>query len=138
VNVSDLREILQYVPRFRGRTFVIAVDGKVAASTNFANILLDLAVLRSLSIRTVVVHGASWQIEELARRLFKTSSNIRNVRTFFSTHRGKFEANAPVRVVADRAGHHLAGEIGVGQSPSGQLLHDLAIIGSSLLKRLVK
>jgi amino-acid N-acetyltransferase len=46
---------------------VIAVDGEVAASKNFANILLDLAVLRSLSIRTVVVHGASWQIEELAR-----------------------------------------------------------------------
>lgn len=67
MNVSDLREILQYVPRFRGRTFVIAVDGEVAASKNFANVLLDLAVLRSLSIRTVVVHGASWQIEELAR-----------------------------------------------------------------------
>ncbi len=67
MNVSDLREILQYVPRFRGRTFVIAVDGAVAASKNFSNILLDLAVLRSLSIRTVVVHGASWQIEELAR-----------------------------------------------------------------------
>ncbi len=46
---------------------MIAVDGEVAASSNFANILLDLAVLRSLSIRTVVVHGASWQIEELAR-----------------------------------------------------------------------
>jgi Lrp/AsnC family transcriptional regulator, leucine-responsive regulatory protein len=44
------------------------------------------------------------EYDELARRLFKTSSNIRNVRTFFSTHRGKFEANAPVRVVADRAG----------------------------------
>jgi amino-acid N-acetyltransferase len=67
VNVSDLREILQYVPRFRGRTFVVAVDGEIAASANFSNILLDLAVLRSLSIRTVVVHGASWQIEELAR-----------------------------------------------------------------------
>lgn len=66
MNVSDLREILQYVPRFRGRTFVIAVDGEVAASPNFHNILLDLAVLRSLSIRTVVVHGASWQIAELA------------------------------------------------------------------------
>ena len=67
MNVSDLREILQYVPRFRGRTFVVAVDGEVAASANFANVLLDLAVLRSLSIRTVVVHGASWQIGELAR-----------------------------------------------------------------------
>jgi len=67
VNVSDLREILQYVPRFRERIFVIAVDGAVAASENFPNILLDLAVLRSLSVRVVLVHGASHQIEELAR-----------------------------------------------------------------------
>ncbi|MDD5201197.1 MAG: amino-acid N-acetyltransferase [Terrimicrobiaceae bacterium] len=67
MNVSDLREILQYVPRFRGRTFVVAVDGEIAASANFHNILLDLAVLRSLSIRTIVVHGASRQIEDLAR-----------------------------------------------------------------------
>lgn len=34
--------------------------------------------------------------DEFARRLFTGSSNIRNVRTFFSTHRAKFEANAPV------------------------------------------
>ena len=68
VNVSDLREILQYVPRFRERIFVIAVDGAVAASENFPNILLDLAVLRSLSVRVVLVHGASRQIEELAKR----------------------------------------------------------------------
>lgn len=34
--------------------------------------------------------------DELARRLFKSSANIRNVRTFFSTRRAKFEANAPI------------------------------------------
>jgi len=68
VNVSDLREILQYVPRFRERIFVIAMDGEVAASDNFANILLDLAVLRSLSIKVVLVHGASRQIETLAQK----------------------------------------------------------------------
>ena len=66
MNVSDLREILQYVPRFRERTFVVAVDGEVVASENFSNVLLDLAVLRSLSIRVVLVHGASYQIEKLA------------------------------------------------------------------------
>lgn len=66
MNVSDLREILQYVPRFRERVFVIAVDGEVAASANFSNILLDLAVLRSLSIKVIVVHGASHQITKLA------------------------------------------------------------------------
>ena len=35
--------------------------------------------------------------DELARRLFRSSMNIRNVRTFFSTHRAKFEANAKIR-----------------------------------------
>ena len=68
MNVSDLREILQYVPRFRERIFVIAVDGTVAASENFSNILIDIAVLRSLSVRVVLVHGASHQIEDLARQ----------------------------------------------------------------------
>jgi amino-acid N-acetyltransferase len=67
VNVSDLREILQYVPLFRGRIFVVAVDGDVAASENFPNLLLDIAVLRSLSIKVVLVHGASHQIQQLAR-----------------------------------------------------------------------
>jgi len=43
------------------------------------------------------------EYDELARRLFRASSNIRNVRTFFSTHRAKFEANARVRVAATKA-----------------------------------
>ena len=67
MNVSDLREILQYVPLFRERAFVVAVDGEVAGSENFQNLLLDLAVLRSLSIKVVLVHGASHQIQQLAR-----------------------------------------------------------------------
>jgi len=66
VNVSDLREILQYVPRFRERTFVVAMDGEVIASENFSNVLLDIAVLRSLSIKVVLVHGASYQILALS------------------------------------------------------------------------
>ncbi len=75
MNVSDLREILQYVPRFRERIFVIAVDGGVAASENFPNVLLDLAVLRSLSIKAVLVHGASQQVEALAASRGLTISN---------------------------------------------------------------
>jgi len=67
MNVADLREILQYVPRFQDRIFVVAVDGAIAASENFSNILIDLAVLRSLSIKVILVHGAGYQIEHLAR-----------------------------------------------------------------------
>ena len=66
MKVSDLRGILTYVPRFREKTFVIAVDGEVVASPNFSTILLDLAVLRSLNVRVVLVHGPAAQIEKLA------------------------------------------------------------------------
>src|SRR5688572_28496803 len=66
MKVSDLRGILNYVPRFREKIFVVAVDGEVAASPNFPNVLLDLAVLRSLNVRVVLVHGAAHQIAQLA------------------------------------------------------------------------
>jgi len=66
MKVSDLRGILQYVPRFREKIFVVAIDGDVIASENFGNILLDLAVLRSLNIKVILVHGAALQIERLA------------------------------------------------------------------------
>jgi amino-acid N-acetyltransferase len=66
MKVADLRGILQYVPRFRDRIFVLAVDGEIAAAPNFANILLDLAVLRSLNVKVILVHGAGFQIAQLA------------------------------------------------------------------------
>jgi amino-acid N-acetyltransferase len=66
MKVSDLRDILQYVPRFREKIFVVAIDGDIVTSENFSNILLDLAVLRSLSIKVILVHGARAQIEKLA------------------------------------------------------------------------
>ena len=63
---TDLRGILQYVPQFREKAFVVAVDGAAVAHENFGNILMDVAVLWSLSVRTVLVHGASVQIRALA------------------------------------------------------------------------
>jgi len=75
MKVSDLRGILQYVPRFREKIFVVAIDGEIVASPNFANILLDLAVLRSLSIKVILVHGAARQIAQLAAERAVTISN---------------------------------------------------------------
>src|SRR5256714_5576510 len=65
VKPTDLRGILQYIPQFREKTFILSVDGAIVTSENFANILLDVAVLRSLNIRVVLVHGASAQIKAL-------------------------------------------------------------------------
>ncbi|SDT99849.1 N-acetylglutamate synthase [Verrucomicrobium sp. GAS474] len=76
MNVSDLRGILTYVPQFREKVFVIAIDGAIAAHENFPNILLDIAVLRSLNIRVVIVHGIAKQMEDLAASSGVALSNI--------------------------------------------------------------
>ena len=73
---TDLREILQYIPRFREKIFVISVDGGIVTSENFANILLDIAVLRSLNIRVALVHGAAAQISALAAEQGLQPSNL--------------------------------------------------------------
>jgi amino-acid N-acetyltransferase len=66
MKLPELRGILQYVTRFRDKIFVIAIDGEICGCENFANILLDIAVLRSLNIKVVLVHGAGMQIEQAA------------------------------------------------------------------------
>jgi amino-acid N-acetyltransferase len=76
VKLTDLRGILQYIPQFREKTFIIAVDGVIVTDENFANILLDVAVLRSLNIRVVLVHGASEQIKALAEKERVYASNL--------------------------------------------------------------
>jgi amino-acid N-acetyltransferase len=76
VKLTDLRGILRYIPQFREKTFVISVDGAVVTSENFANLLTDIAVLRSLNIRVVLVHGASAQIKTLAEEQHIIPSNL--------------------------------------------------------------
>ncbi|MGC9941852.1 MAG: amino-acid N-acetyltransferase [Verrucomicrobiota bacterium] len=66
MKLTDLRGILQYIPQFREKTFILAIDGAIVTDENFATLLLDVAVLRSLNIRVVLVHGASAQIKSLA------------------------------------------------------------------------
>lgn len=73
---ADLRGILHYIPRYRERTFVLAVDAAIVTSENFANILLDVAVLRSLNIRVVIVHGAAAEIERLGAEQGVTPSDL--------------------------------------------------------------
>lgn len=73
---TDLRGILRYIPRFRERTFILSVDAAVVMGDNFANILLDVAVLRSLSIRVVLVHGAAAMIQQLATEAGAQPSNL--------------------------------------------------------------
>jgi amino-acid N-acetyltransferase len=67
IKPTDLRGILQYVPRFQDQIFIIALDGAIVADENLPNLLVDIAVLRSLAIKVVLVHGIGQQIQELSR-----------------------------------------------------------------------
>jgi amino-acid N-acetyltransferase len=75
VKPTELRGILQYIPQFRDKVFILAVDGEIVLDDNFPNLLLDVAVLRSLNIKVVLVHGAGFAIRQLAERLGEKISN---------------------------------------------------------------
>lgn len=74
--LTHFREILRYVPRFRDRVFVIAIDGAIVEDDNFPNLLLDIALLRSLSIRVALVHGAAHQIKRYAEQMKVSTSDV--------------------------------------------------------------
>lgn len=74
--LTHFREILRYVPRFRDRVFVIAIDGAVVEDENFPNLLLDIALLRSLNIRVVLVHGAAHQVRKYAELVHMVPSDV--------------------------------------------------------------
>ncbi|HQH03735.1 MAG TPA: amino-acid N-acetyltransferase [Verrucomicrobiota bacterium] len=76
MKLTDLRGILRYIPQFRDKTFIINVDGAIVTDENFTNLLVDIAVLRSLNIHVVLVHGASAQIRALARETGRAPSNL--------------------------------------------------------------
>lgn len=76
IKPTDLRGILRYVPRFQGHIFVIALDGAIVADENFGNLLVDVAVLRSLGIKVVLVHGVGHQLAELSRQRDIPITNI--------------------------------------------------------------
>ncbi len=76
MKLAELRGILQYVLQFRDKTFVLALDGAVVADDNFATLLLDVALLLSVNIRIVLVHGAGRQIGALAAERGVTASDL--------------------------------------------------------------
>lgn len=53
-----------YINAHRGKTFVLVFGGEAACHANFANIIHDIALLNSLGVRLVLIHGSRPQIDE--------------------------------------------------------------------------
>jgi amino-acid N-acetyltransferase len=78
--VHWIRAAAPYVHAFRGRTFVIAFGGEVAAEDEFLNVIHDLNLLHSLGIHLVVVHGCRPQVEAILEQQGFGSSYAGGVR----------------------------------------------------------
>lgn len=72
--VTGFRHSAPYIHAHRGRTFVIGFSGEAITDANFAGLIHDFALLQSLGIRLVLVHGARPQIEQ---RLKERGAEIR-------------------------------------------------------------
>ena len=66
-----------YIHSHRGRTFVIYLSGETITHAGFAHLIHDIALLNSLGVKLVLVHGARPQIEQQLDTL-KLKSNFHN------------------------------------------------------------
>jgi acetylglutamate kinase len=76
-----LMEALPYIQRFAGKTFVIKYGGHAMAEERLKeSFALDVILLRSLGINTVIVHGGGPQINQTLKRYGIVSQFVRGMR----------------------------------------------------------
>jgi amino-acid N-acetyltransferase len=73
--VKWFRNSSPYINAHRGKTFVLMLEGDAIADDNFAHIVQDIALLNSLGVRLVIVHGARPQIDR--------ALNVLNIKSQF-------------------------------------------------------
>lgn len=78
--VQWFRNSAPYINTFRGKSFVICFDGEAIADERFAFLVHDIALLNSLGIRLVLVHGARPQIEHALRERGVSTRYVDNLR----------------------------------------------------------
>ncbi len=61
--VSWFRSSAPYIHAFRGQTFVISFGGEMLVDEQFSTLVHDIALLNSLGVQLVLIHGARPQIE---------------------------------------------------------------------------
>ncbi len=65
--VDWFRKSSPYINAHRGLTFVVLFGGEAVQAATFSNLVHDIALLGSLGVRLVLVHGARPQIEQRLR-----------------------------------------------------------------------
>lgn len=96
--VKWFRNSAPYINAHRDGCFLIVLSGETIAHPNFANIVHDIALLHSLGVKLVLVHGARPQIEAKLEQLGFDSQIHRGLRvTDQAAMQAVIEANAGVK-----------------------------------------
>ena len=98
--VQWFRDTSPYIHQHRGKTFVIAFGGEAIDTQAFEQIIHDIALLNSLGIRLVLVHGIRPQIE---RRLTNQAGDQKALISQFHLGR-RVTSMAILPAVLDAAG----------------------------------
>ena len=65
--VPWFRSVAPYIHKFRNQTFVVGVAGEAIAAHKLPNLAQDLALIQSMGVRLVLVHGFRPQVNEQLR-----------------------------------------------------------------------
>ncbi len=78
---SILIEALPYIQKFAGKTMVIKYGGNAMISEELKNkVMQDIALMKCIGIKPVIVHGGGPQIGDALRRVGKQSEFIQGMR----------------------------------------------------------
>lgn len=78
--VAVLRSAAPYVHAHHGRVFVVAFGGEAAQRADFDALIYDIALLHSLGVRIVLVHGIRPQIDARLQALGRVSQMVHGLR----------------------------------------------------------
>jgi amino-acid N-acetyltransferase len=78
--VQWFRQASPYINAHRGKTFVVLFGGEAVEAEHFSSLIHDLALLHSLGIRLVLVHGARTQVEARLREAGREMRYVNGLR----------------------------------------------------------
>jgi acetylglutamate kinase len=110
-----LAEALPYLRAFHGKTIVVRFGGQAMADPQLrAGFARDVALLRLVGMKIVVVHGGGWNIDELMRKMGVEPTRYRghritDERTLTVVEMALAELNQDLTSLINRAGGRAVG-----------------------------
>ncbi len=78
--VPWFRSVAPYIHKFRNQTFVVGVCGEAIAAGKLPNLAQDLALIQSMGVKVVLVHGFRPQVNEQLKAKGHTARYFKGIR----------------------------------------------------------